>query len=79
MAMMVMKVMFVNIDDISGRSFPVVMMPLINSTNENSIYIMISRAKYDLCMFTGKDKKINKQIMRILSEGIVVRYETGSS
>ncbi|GFO73430.1 DNA helicase II/ATP-dependent DNA helicase PcrA [Bathymodiolus japonicus methanotrophic gill symbiont] len=71
--------MFVNMGDISGRSFPVVMMPLINSTNENSIYIMISRAKYDLCMFTGKDKEINKQVMRLLSEGIVVRYEAANS
>jgi len=71
--------MFVNIGDISGRSFPVVMMPLINSTNENSIYIMISRAKYDLCMFTGKGKEINKQVIHLLSEGIVVHYEADSS
>lgn len=71
--------MFVNMGDISGRSFPIVMMPLINSTNENSIYIMISRAKYDLCMFTGKDKEINRQVINLLSEGIVVHYEPGSS
>jgi len=68
-------VMFVDIRNIAGRSFPVVMMPLINASNENSIYIMISRAKYDLCIFTGKDKKINTHIDKLLSEKIVVHYE----
>jgi len=68
-------VMFVDIKNIAGRSFPVVMMPLITATNENSIYIMISRAKYDLCIFTGKDKKINKHIDTLLSKKIILLYE----
>ena len=72
-------VMFVDIKNIAGRSFPVVMMPLISATNENSIYIMISRAKYDLCIFTGKDKKINKHIEYLLGEKIIVRREAGAS
>ena len=68
-------VMFVDVRNIAGRSFPVVMMPLIGVSNENSIYIMISRAKFDLCIFTGKDKKINTHIDNLLSENIVVHYE----
>ncbi|MDM1696670.1 AAA family ATPase [Thiopseudomonas alkaliphila] len=68
-------VMFVDIKNIAGRSFPVVLMPLISATNESSIYIMISRAKYDLCIFTGKDKKINRHIERLLFDRIIVPYE----
>jgi superfamily I DNA/RNA helicase len=68
-------VMFVDIKNIAGRSFPVVMMPLISATNENSIYIMISRAKFDLCIFTGKDKIVNRHIDNLLSEKIIVGYE----
>lgn len=72
-------VMFVDIRNIAGRSFPVVLMPLISASNDNSIYIMISRAKYDLCIFTGKDKKINTHIDKLLSEKIVVHYYKYSS
>jgi len=68
-------VMFVDIDDIAGRSFPVVLMPLINATNDNSIYVMISRAKYDLCIFTGKGREINRHLESLLSVGIMVHYE----
>lgn len=69
------KVMFVDIRNIAGRSFPVVLMPLIRATNDSSIYIMISRAKYDLCIFTGKDKKINRHIENLLSDRVIVPYE----
>jgi len=72
-------IMFVDIKNISGRSFPVVMMPLTSTTNENLIYIMISRAKYDLCIFAGKEVKINKHIERLLSEKIIVRYPKSPS
>jgi hypothetical protein len=70
------SVMFIDVNRISGRSFPVVMMPLISATSDNSIYIMISRAKYDLCIFTSESREINKHLENLLHQKIVVRYET---
>jgi len=67
-------VMFVSLNDIAGRSFPVVLAPLTNNTKENTIYIMLSRAKYDLALFTGADKKINRYIEKLLSKEIIVTY-----
>jgi len=67
-------VMFVSLNDIAGRSFPVVLAPLTNNTKENTIYIMLSRAKYDLALFTGSDKKLNPYIEYLLSKEIIVTY-----
>jgi len=67
-------VMFVSLNDIAGRSFPVVLAPLTNNTKENTIYIMLSRAKYDLALFTGSDKKLNHYIEYLLSKEIIVTY-----
>lgn len=69
------SVMFVAIEHISGRSFPVVMAPLTNSTNDSAIYIMLTRAKYDLCLFTGKGKEINSHITKLVSKGIITKYD----
>ncbi len=73
------SVMFVAIEHISGRSFPVVMAPLINSTNDGAIYIMLSRAKYDLCLFTGGEKDINPHIANLVSKRIIVKYNLKSA
>lgn len=67
-------VMFVSLSDIAGRSFPVVLAPLTNNTKENTIYIMLSRAKYDLALFAGTDKKLNRYIEKLLSKEIIVTY-----
>jgi len=67
-------VMFVSLENIAGRSFPVVTAPLINNTKDNSLYIMLTRAMYDLCLFTGKSKNINTNIMTLLSKKIIINY-----
>lgn len=72
-------VMFVAIEHISGRSFPVVMAPLINSTNDSTIYIMLSRAKYDLCLFTGTGKDINTHVAILISNGTITKYDLKSA
>ena len=67
-------IMFVSLDSIAGRSFPVVLAPLTNNTSYNTIYIMLSRAKYDLSLFTWLDKTLDPHIENLLSKEIIVEY-----
>lgn len=72
------SVMFVCVSDIAGRTFPTVLSPLTNNTPSNSLYVMISRAKYDLCLFCGEKVSVNDQVEKLLSAGYLVSYQADS-
>ena len=57
--------------DISGREFPVVLAPLMNATKKNTIYIMLSRAKFNLTIFTETDKNIEENIQTLCTLGLI--------
>ena len=64
-------ILFVNVMDISGREFPVVLAPLMNATKKNTIYIMLSRAKFNLTIFTETDKNIEENIQTLCTLGLI--------
>lgn len=66
-------ILFVNIWQIAGREFPVLLAPLTESTNPNTIYIMLSRAKFDLTFFTGAGKQIDRHINTLCQQGLIHR------
>ena len=64
-------ILFVNIWEIAGREFPVVLAPLTENTSNNTIYIMLSRAKFDLTLFTGMGKAIDPYTMLLCQHGLI--------
>jgi hypothetical protein len=64
-------VLFVNILEIAGREFPVVLAPLAKSTKPNTIYIMLSRAKFDLTFFTGANNNIEEHVQTLCQKGLI--------
>lgn len=66
------EVEFVSIKNIAGREFTVVIAPLSNNTPENIIYIMLSRAKYDLTLITGADRKVDNHIRKLMELNFIV-------
>lgn len=67
-------VMFVAINNIAGRSFPLVLSPLIKNSNDKSLYIMLTRARYDLTLFTKEDVS-NKYIKKLIEKNIIKNYD----
>ena len=64
-------ILFVDVNKISGREFPVVIAPLIKNSNDSNIYIMLSRAKYDLTLITKDKNSINDKIERLIHHNII--------
>jgi len=65
------QILFVSIDEIAGREFPVVIAPLTNNTSKNTIYVMLSRAKFDLTLITGSNRKIDPYISTLCEQEII--------
>lgn len=66
------EVEFVSINNIAGREFTVVIAPLANNTPKNIIYIMLSRAKYDLTLITGINRKVDSRIRELIELNIIL-------
>jgi hypothetical protein len=64
-------ILFVDVNKISGREFPVVIAPIIKNSNDSNIYIMLSRAKYDLTLITKDKNSINSKIERLIHNKII--------
>lgn len=64
-------ILFVNIWEIAGREFPVVLAPLTTTTSPNTIYIMLSRAKFGLTFFTGAGREIDGHIVTLCRKGLI--------
>ncbi|MEE2003387.1 AAA family ATPase [Alkalimonas sp. MEB108] len=64
-------ILLVNIWEIAGREFPVVLAPLTATTSPSTIYIMLSRAKFGLTFFTGVGKKIDDHIVTLCQKGLI--------
>jgi superfamily I DNA/RNA helicase len=65
------QILFVSINDIAGREFPVVIAPLTNATNKNTVYVMLSRAKFDLTLITGGNRKVDINIQTLCEQNII--------
>ena len=66
------EVEFVSTKNIAGREFTVVIAPLANNTPENIIYIMLSRAKYDLTLITGVNRKVDSHIRKLMELNFIL-------
>jgi DNA helicase IV len=64
-------VLFVDIKDIAGREFPVVICPINMETNAATLYIMLSRPKFNLIMFSKDLHNIDQNILALCDEGYV--------
>ena len=64
-------ILFVNIQEIAGREFPVVLAPLTEATTPNTIYIMLSRANFDLTLFTDIENKIDHYVTNLCNLGLI--------
>lgn len=60
-------VKLISIHDIAGREFPIVIAPLLGNTSKETVYIMISRAQYDLTLTTS-GPITNPAINQLISE-----------
>lgn len=58
-------VLFINIKDIAGREFPVVIAPINFSTQPSTLYIMLSRPKFNLTLFTKNLTMVDKYILAL--------------
>ncbi|MDG1751650.1 MAG: AAA family ATPase [Thalassotalea sp.] len=67
------QILFVSISDIAGREFPVVIAPLTNVTSKNTVYVMLSRAKFDLTLITGGNRKVDTRIQTLCEQNIIGR------
>lgn len=67
-------VMFVSINNIAGRSFPLVISPLIEYYTNKSLYIMLTRARYDLTLLIKEDVS-NKYIKKLIEKNIIKNYD----
>ncbi|QQS55537.1 MAG: AAA family ATPase [Candidatus Competibacteraceae bacterium] len=65
------EVFLLNVEKIAGREFPVVITPVSSRTLPNSIYIMISRVKFDLSIITFS-KKIENHIETLIKKEIIL-------
>ncbi|PID47643.1 MAG: hypothetical protein CR967_03175 [Proteobacteria bacterium] len=64
-------VLLISCHEISGREFPVVIAPLLDNFNSNLVYLMITRARYDLTLILHDEVKKHKHIERLISENIL--------
>lgn len=65
------EIMLVSTEDISGREFPVVISPLLDSTLESTIYIILSRAKFDLSIVISNKLKLNDHLKTLIDENYI--------
>jgi len=68
-------IMFVPLSNIAGRGFPLLLAPLIDSTGEKSLYVMLSRARFDLCLFTGSGRAVNENILKLVQNGFMSYFD----
>lgn len=66
-----LEVLLISVNEIAGREFPVVIAPLCNSQSNPTIYIMLSRAKFDLTLFVKPSYKINYEIKQLIDYGLL--------
>lgn len=65
-------VLFVPVSGIAGREFPVVIAPLANGTSKQTIYVMLSRAKFDLTLVTGINRKLDPFIQELYTANMII-------
>ena len=55
-------IIIINVNQIAGREFPVVISMLTNSMNESTVYIILSRAKFDLTLIVTSEYKTDSHL-----------------
>jgi len=68
------SVMLVSISKISGRSFPVVIAPLLEEMSDQELYILLSRARFDLTLYVRGGQNINSKILALKKEGLIQHF-----
>lgn len=58
---------------IAGREFPVVMVTVSRNTPEKNIYIMLSRARFDLAVLVNANYKIENNLMMLCDHGMIIK------
>lgn len=66
-------VFFVNIKNIAGREFPVVIAPLSRDTTAATLYIMLSRPKFNLTLITKELSDVDEHISALCEAGYLAR------
>lgn len=65
-------IMLVSTSDIAGREFPVVIAPIVSSTSNSSLYIMLSRAKIDLSIILSRKLEVNTYIKELIDRELII-------
>jgi len=64
-------VIVVTVDKVAGREFPVVVTMVNKQMADNTIYILLSRAKFDLTLVVKDKRHINKYLETLLTKGMM--------
>jgi hypothetical protein len=69
------SVMLVSLSAIAGRSFPIVLAPLLKNSSDQAVYTMLSRARFDLTLFVGEGRPVNRKISALRAAGLIGEFE----
>lgn len=70
-----MDVIVLVVNKIAGREFPVVISMLSNSMEDGTIYIILSRAKFDLTLIVPPDYHIDANLSRLIGNKMLIDGE----
>lgn len=69
------SVMLVSLSAIAGRSFPIVLAPLLTNSTDQAVYTMLSRARFDLTLFVGEGRPVNHKISALHAAGLIGEFQ----
>ncbi|TWD38676.1 hypothetical protein FB440_10753 [Vibrio crassostreae] len=64
-------VSFLLADQVAGKEFPVVIIVANEETEDGTLYIMLSRAKFNLTIMVAAQKEVNEKLKTLAKNGIV--------
>lgn len=64
-------VSFLLADQVAGKEFPVVIIVANEETEDGTLYIMLSRAKFNLTIMVEAQKEVNEKLKTLATNGIV--------
>jgi hypothetical protein len=66
------SIIFVDINKISGKEYPVVIALLTKNNTKNNLYIILSRAQYDLTLIKSVDYIMDSDIQRLIDKKMII-------
>ncbi|MGR5281190.1 hypothetical protein [Photobacterium damselae] len=64
-------VSFLLADQVAGKEFPVVIIVANEETEDGTLYIMLSRAKFNLTIMVETQKEVNEKLKALIKHGLV--------